>query len=183
MDWSALIVGQLEFYWHVHLRPRLDGLTDDEYFWEPVAGMWSVRQGEGGHWVMDGERPEPVPTPVTTIAWRMMHIGATGLLNRSSAFFGDDPFGDADMNDPCRVPKDLPGNAADAITFLEGAYAAWHGGIASLSTDQMERELGHKGGRYADDPMAALVVHINREVMHHGAEICLLRDLYAHRAG
>jgi hypothetical protein len=26
--------------------------------------------------------------------------------------------------------------------------------------------------------MAELVVHINREVMHHGAEICLLRDLY-----
>jgi len=29
--------------------------------------------------------------------------------------------------------------------------------------------------------MAALVLHLNREVMAHGAEICLLRDLY--RAG
>ncbi|CAL8970254.1 hypothetical protein TESS_TESS_02113 [Tessaracoccus sp. O5.2] len=26
--------------------------------------------------------------------------------------------------------------------------------------------------------MAALVMHINREVIAHGAEICLLRDLY-----
>jgi hypothetical protein len=26
--------------------------------------------------------------------------------------------------------------------------------------------------------MAALIAHINREVMHHGAEIGLLRDLY-----
>jgi hypothetical protein len=26
--------------------------------------------------------------------------------------------------------------------------------------------------------MAGLIVHINREVMHHGGEICLLRDLY-----
>jgi hypothetical protein len=25
---------------------------------------------------------------------------------------------------------------------------------------------------------AALVAHVNREVMHHGGEICLLRDLY-----
>jgi hypothetical protein len=25
--------------------------------------------------------------------------------------------------------------------------------------------------------MAALVAHVNREVMHHGGEICLLRDL------
>jgi hypothetical protein len=29
--------------------------------------------------------------------------------------------------------------------------------------------------------MAALIAHVNREVMHHGGEICLLRDLY--RAG
>ncbi len=26
--------------------------------------------------------------------------------------------------------------------------------------------------------MAALVLHINRELIHHGAEIALLRDLY-----
>jgi hypothetical protein len=26
--------------------------------------------------------------------------------------------------------------------------------------------------------MAELVLHINREALHHGAEICLLRDLY-----
>jgi hypothetical protein len=29
--------------------------------------------------------------------------------------------------------------------------------------------------------MADLIVHINRETMHHGAEIGLLRDLYARR--
>jgi hypothetical protein len=29
--------------------------------------------------------------------------------------------------------------------------------------------------------MAALIVHVNRETMHHGAEICLLRDLYRAR--
>ena len=34
---------------------------------------------------------------------------------------------------------------------------------------------------YAEYPMAALVLHINREAIHHGAEIALLRDLYANR--
>jgi hypothetical protein len=29
--------------------------------------------------------------------------------------------------------------------------------------------------------MAMLVLHINREVIHHGAEIALLRDLYRWR--
>jgi hypothetical protein len=28
--------------------------------------------------------------------------------------------------------------------------------------------------------MTALILHINREVIHHGAEIALLRDLYVH---
>jgi hypothetical protein len=28
VDWGRLLAGQLEFYWDVHLRPRLDGLTD-----------------------------------------------------------------------------------------------------------------------------------------------------------
>jgi hypothetical protein len=29
--------------------------------------------------------------------------------------------------------------------------------------------------------MTSLVLHINREVIHHGAEIALLRDVYRHR--
>jgi hypothetical protein len=29
--------------------------------------------------------------------------------------------------------------------------------------------------------MAELVLHINREAIHHGAEVALLRDLYAAR--
>jgi len=33
-------------------------------------------------------------------------------------------------------------------------------------------------GTGADSSVAQLVLHINREVMAHGAEICLLRDLY-----
>ena len=33
----------------------------------------------------------------------------------------------------------------------------------------------------AEHPLAALVLHVNREAIHHGAEIALLRDLYARR--
>ena len=48
VDWGRLLVGQLEDCWDVHLRPRLDGLTDEEYFWEPVDGCWSLRRAEDG---------------------------------------------------------------------------------------------------------------------------------------
>lgn len=179
MNWGALLVGQLEFYWDVHLRPRLEGLTDEEYFWEPVDGCWTLRRGADGVFTLDGRWPEPVPPPVTTIAWRMMHLGATCLANRASTFFGDGGVpADATMADLRHVPKDLPGNAEAGIAFLEWSYRWWHDGVATLDAAALRAPLGPKGGHYADDPMAALIVHINREVMHHGGEICLLRDLY-----
>jgi hypothetical protein len=34
---------------------------------------------------------------------------------------------------------------------------------------------------WADHPRGALVLHINREVIHHGAHVAALRDLWAHR--
>ncbi len=176
-DWGTQLVGQLEFYWDAHLRPRLDGLTDEEYFWEPVDGCWTLRPRPDGRWEADHGRPSG-PPPFTTIAWRLVHVGAYCLANRANAFFGADVPDDANMFDPRLVPADLPGTAADAITFLERSYTQWHDGIASLDEEALRRPLGPRGAGFADDPMAALVLHISREVMHHGAEICLLRDLY-----
>ena len=39
----------------------------------------------------------------------------------------------------------------------------------------------HFEGSFAALPHSALVLHINREVIHHLAEVALLRDLYARR--
>ena len=179
VHWGPLLVGQLEFYWDVHLRPRLEGLTDEEYFWEPVEGCWSLRRDADGCYALDGQWPEPAPPPVTTIAWRLVHLGATCLANRANAFFGDGSVpADADMFDPRHVPTTLPTSAAEGIAFLEQAYHRWHDGIAALDDAGLQVPLGPKGAGYADDPMVGLILHINREVMHHGGEIGLLRDLY-----
>lgn len=179
VELSRVLVEQLEFYWDVHLRPRLEGLSDEEYFWEPVDGCWSLRRGDDGRWRLDQQRPGPTPPPLTTIAWRLVHLGATCFANRASAFFGDGSVPeDADMADPRHVPTDLPGRAGEAVAFLERSYAQWRQGIASLDDQAMLRPLGPRGGRFAKDSMGQLVAHISREAMHHGAEIALLRDLY-----
>jgi hypothetical protein len=183
MEWGRLLTGQLEFYWDVHLWPRLQGLTDDEYLWEPVAGCWSLRRGAGGRWVLDGGQPEPAPPPVTTIAWRMMHIAVGCFVVRASTFFPEPGDPDAAMWDPRHIPADLPATAAGGVAFLDRSYRRWQDNVAGLDDQRMLRRLGRKGGPYAKDPMAALVVHINREVMHHGGEICLLRDLYRGQRG
>lgn len=179
VDWVKLLAGQLEFYWDAHLRPRLDGLTDEEYFWEPVEGCWSVRRGPDGRYAIDHTSPAPSPPPFTTIAWRMVHIGAYVLYNRADAFFGHSTLPpDTVMFDPGYLPERLPGTADEAVAFLDDAYRRWHDGITSLDEARLAAPLGPKGGPFAEEPMAGLVVHISREVMHHGGEIGVLRDLY-----
>lgn len=178
VDWGQLVVGQLEFYWEVHLWPRLEGLTDAEYLWEPVEGAWSVRADETGVFRFDRQPPEAV----TTIAWRMAHV-ALGMSTRVSAFFGDGTVpDDADMFDPRHEPASLPGTAAGGLKLLEESYRSWHDAIVALDDEGLARPLGPKGAFFGEDPMAALIVHVNREVMHHGGEICLLRDLYRDRS-
>lgn len=184
MTWSADLAGQLDFYFTTHLRPRLAGLTDDEYLWEPVAGMWSVRADETGRLRAEFRDPEPPIPPVTTIAWRLDHLTRGVLGKRARAMFGgspadpDDPDKVADMFDDRHWPEPVPAGAEPALAALDYAYSLWHSGVAGLDDEGLARPLGPRGAMYANDSMAALVLHISREVIAHGAEICLLRDLY-----
>ena len=181
-DLIAQLPLQLSWHWEHHLRPMLDGLTDEEYLWEPVEGCWSIRpRGEartaqaagGGDLVADFEYPEPDPAPVTTIAWRIAHIRVGVFGQRNASHFGRDPI---DYQSAVWA-----GDAATALAELDEEYAIWMKGVAELTVDDLARPVGSAEGPFAEHPYAELVLHINREVIHHGAEILLLRDLY--RAG
>lgn len=177
--WRDLILGQLDFYWEAHLRPRLQGLSDEEYLWEPVEGSWSLRPGDDGAVRIESVVPEPPVPPITTIAWRTAHLGRDVLGKRARALFGGSVAPeDADMFDDRHWPEALPLTAAGGLALLGEGYALWRAGIASLDDDALLRPLGPKGGPFAADSIAALAIHLNRETMAHGAEICLLRDLY-----
>lgn len=62
LDLTHESLEQTDRHWRDQLRPRLEGLTDDEYLWEPVAGAWNVHPG-GAHapTTIDFEFPEPTP--------------------------------------------------------------------------------------------------------------------------
>ena len=182
IDWTTQLADQLDWHWHAQLRPRLDGLTDEEYRWEPVRGAWNVRpRGTGtapmaagtGPFTIDFAFPEPDPAPVTTIAWRMGHILVGVLGMRLAGHFGG-PSVDYDT-------YEYPGDAATALARLDDVYAAWIRAIRGLDDEGLRRPCGPAEGPFAEEPMATLVLHINREMLHHGAEISLLRDLYRWR--
>jgi hypothetical protein len=73
------------------------------------------------------------------------------------------------------------GTAAEALAKLDGVYAQWIAGVRGLDTAGLSRPCGPSEVQYgnpSDLPLVSLVLHISREVIHHGAEIALLRDLY-----
>jgi hypothetical protein len=181
-DWTTRLLEQLTWHWEASLRPHLDGLTDEEYRWEPVAGCWSVRPraeatapmaAGGGAWVADFAFPEPVPPPLTTIAWRMAHLIVGIFGARAAAHFGGPP---ADY-----ATWEYAGDAATALEQLDAGYRLWVDGVRMLGADDLERPIGEAEGEWASASFAELVLHINREVLHHGAEILVLRDLYRTR--
>jgi hypothetical protein len=162
------LADQLDYHWTNQLRPRLDDLTDDEYFWQPVPDCWTVHP-DGA---IDFVYPEPQPAPFTTIAWRLAHVIVGVFAMRNHSHFGGPP---ADY-----MSWSYATDAATALQQLDDAYKNWIAGVRGLDTQALEQAIGPKEGPWAEHSMLELILHINREVIHHGAEIACIRDLYAH---
>src|SRR5204862_1645043 len=121
----------------------------------------------------DWESPEPTPSPVTTIAWRMAHLIVPVFGRRAQLHFGGP---DADY-----TTFRFASTAAGALEQLDAAYRRWVDGVRTLDDAALSRPIGDREPGWEPFPYAALVLHITREVIHHGAEILLLRDLYRSR--
>jgi len=105
---------------------------------------------------------------VTTIAWRLGHVIVGVLGERNARYFAGPPLSYDDF--------DYSGTADRALAQLDDFYARWIAGVRALDLDQLSRACGEPG--FEASPMADLVLHIHRELIHHLAELALLRDLY-----
>lgn len=158
------------------LRGRLDGLTDDEYSWEPAPGCWTVRTRDDGIVAHDFSLPAPDPTPPTTIAWRLSHVIDLYGEDRAPQWLDVEPQGaPVGLDDPAWAP---PVTAAAAIALLERAHDRWDGHLRLVDEAALGEKVGPVGGPFADRTRAAYVLHMLDEFIHHGAEIALLRDLW-----
>ena len=143
MDWTTSLAEQIDWHWTAQARPRLDGLTDHEYFWEPVAGLLehpASRRGGAmpvgtGDFTIDFDFPEPSPPPVTTIAWRLGHVIVGVLGDRNARYFDGPAVSYADF--------DYPG-IGRAITRRAGR-ASTRGG--SAASGPRRRAAGRPCGR------------------------------------
>lgn len=178
---TEALLAQAEWWFDNTFRPRMNGLTDEEFLWEPTSGAWSLRPTDDERVVYDFEWPPPTPAPVTTIAWRLCHIAVGCLALRTSRYLPDESFEPWTQN-LWDGPLAFPTTADGALGFLDEWWERWRSGLRRIGDRGLWEPLG-SGGEAPnvgpDDPTIGLVLHIHRELMHHGAEINLLRDLYA----
>lgn len=162
------------------LRRRLEGLTDDEYFWEPVAGCWSVRPREkaasphpmgSGPRVLDNSDEEPATAPFTTIAWRLTHL--TDVFDSYQRALWASPYVDSWI--------EIPSSAPTGIALWEHHAAAFIRGLEGEDNESLQRSVRVPWWP-REAPRMAVVSNVATEAIHHGAEIGVLRDLYARRA-
>ena len=164
-------------------RDRFAGLTDEELLWEPARPAWSLRRrGEAvspgaygpGEWLIDHER-DPDPAPVTTIAWRLNHL-VSMFAGRWEWTFG------ARTTDP-KLLVDFSPAARVTLDRLWEQTDRWFKDVPTLTDEQLDTP-GHGQYPYGLDPQVpfvAILWWINREFIHHAAEVALLRDLYRAR--
>ncbi len=164
-------------------RARLEGLSDEEYLWEPAPGCWSLRRrGEAmsnrargaGEWLLDFARPEPTPAPVTTIAWRLGHLYSGFSLRWEWTFGGRQKLEEAIEFSP---------SAAVSLERFWALMERWRESVGAMTDQQLDMIGFGQFPRGLDPqlPFIAIVWWTNREFIHHMAEIGTLRDLWSAR--
>ena len=169
---------------------RLVGLTDAELLWEPAPHCWSVRERADGSvradwapYVGGGEMTASGfvrttstggdalrPPPFTNLAWRLWHL--TDVYGRSQ---NERVLTGRTGEEVTLTPRRT---AVAAVTDLSAAHDRWRTVLASLTDEQLGEPLA--AGRHAAATKVGFTMNMIDEFTHHGAELGVLRDLYAH---
>jgi len=114
----------------------------------------------------------PARGPVTTIAWRICHIGDVLRHERNWRWLGRRP---EQLDSDIRHPM----TAVGGLVYVESSRASWQRLVSSLTPAEMWERIGAVAGPYGDSERIGLVIHIMDELIHHAAEVGAMQDLYA----
>lgn len=166
-------------------RARIDGITTDELMWEPHPGMWSIRHrsdaaspdayGPGDYLLERDHDLDPFTGgPLSTAAWRVGHL-VSMFAGRYHWTFGER------TTHPDALVDFTTGT--DLVDRLWAETDRWVDAVEQLQPRHLD-QVGF--GAYPDGldphlPFITIVRWMNREAIHHLAEVALIRDLYRHR--
>jgi hypothetical protein len=171
-----------DYVWR-RFRRRMDGLTDDEYFWEPAPHCATVRPGPDGTFRADPPSPPGQPPALTTLAWRLCHLIDLLQADRNASWLGQPGTSRRGIgeNGGDDEPPAAPGRGADALIALDTAYITWNTVLAGTTEKSLSAPIGAVAGRMGRGSRRTFLLHVLDELIHHAAEAALLRDLYAAR--
>jgi DinB superfamily len=152
---------------YARLRSRTEGLTDDEFFWQPRPDSWTIYEDRPGHWTYNYEVPDPDPAPLSTIAWQVVHVAMCKVMYHEWAY------GAARMTWPEMV---TPSNANDAIALLEEGQRLLKHDLDNETESGLDRKRLTNWG----EPWPAwriFTAMADHDALHTGTIGCL-RDLY-----
>jgi hypothetical protein len=106
---------------------------------------------------------------LTTLKWRLGHIIDFLQEERNGPWIGRPPAPPA----PVAV-----GSAAEVLATLDQAYQTWRNLLEATTEDALAQPIGPIAGHYGDSTRRSFVLHVLDELIHHGAEAALIRDLH-----
>lgn len=112
------------------LRRRLEGLTDAEFFWQPVPECWTIYEASPGHWTYHYAIPDPDPAPATTIGWQVVHVATCKVMYHEYAF------GAGRLTWP---ELDIPHTAASAMHLLQEGQGLLRDDLQNLSESDLDQ--------------------------------------------
>lgn len=176
-------------------------LTDDELFWEPLAGSWNVRPADecrtatpfrDRDWAIDFDADLAAAAaegraiePLTTIAWLFWHIGTQPARLVELDFLGGARSADSGWTSPYIASHPVFTTASEAVEAMRTGWRSLDQALQGASDEQLEagtRFWGY-GGPGPPATGAQIVASVLNEVSHHGTQICALRDLYGLAGG
>jgi hypothetical protein len=149
------------------LTGRLDGLADEEFFWEPVPDPWTLRWKANGTWGYDYAFPDPDPSPFTTIAWRISHVATCKIMYHEYGF-GPRKLTWAEL----RIPRSVP----ESVAMLHEGQALLVADVDGLEDADLQAPRSTNWGE-TWPAWRIFWTMINHDLWH-GGEIGVLRDLY-----
>lgn len=162
----TLLATEMDEAWE-SLCGWVQGLSDEELFWEPVPGCWTAHPDESGRWILDYVLPHPDPPPFTTIAWRLLHVATCKVMYYEYAF------GPGQLT---WEELEIPHTVNDTIVMLEGGHRYLRRALDALDDSGLEEM---RLTNWAEPwPTWRIFWTMVSHDLQHGAEIGCLRDLF-----
>jgi uncharacterized damage-inducible protein DinB len=112
---------------------------------------------------------------VAAMPWRLNHIVDFLTEGRNAVWLG--------LPAPEAGRDGAPDTAEQALATVEAAYASWRALLEASTEETLAAPIGKAAGRYGTATRRSFVLHVLDELIHHGAEVALLRDLYSATGG